>query len=135
MELLEIKTKLKRLSETDGWRRLLGVLEEGGRGSFVMLRIVRDGKKPVLAGDIAKRTNVSTARVASALNALEKKGYVFRSKDSADGRRVVVELTESGSVALSRRETRIAEAVREITDRLSPSEIQTFFGLIEKALI
>jgi DNA-binding MarR family transcriptional regulator len=50
----------------------------------------------VLPGDISTEMNVSSARVAAALNNLESKGLVTRRTDENDRRKVIVEITEAG---------------------------------------
>lgn len=50
----------------------------------------------VLPGDISAEMNVSSARVAAALNSLENKGLITRRTDKNDRRKVIVEITPEG---------------------------------------
>jgi DNA-binding MarR family transcriptional regulator len=52
----------------------------------------------VLPGDISSEMNVSSARVAAALNNLESKGLITRRTDKNDRRKVIVEITEDGRI-------------------------------------
>lgn len=56
-----------------GWHELADLLEAGYRGEFVALRIVRDSPSQTVAGDLAAKMQVTTARVAAMLRSLEKK--------------------------------------------------------------
>ena len=59
---------------------------------FVLAYLTQaDGE--VIAGDIARKLGVSTARVAALLKAMEKNGLVTRHASPADARRTVVEIT------------------------------------------
>lgn len=66
--------------------------------------------------DLSRLTCVSTARIASLLNGLEKKGWVTRIPDPNDGRRVVLELTRAGREAV---ETHYQRAVTEFAGILT----------------
>jgi DNA-binding MarR family transcriptional regulator len=48
---------------------------------------------PVTAGRLAEATGLTTGAMTTALDRLERAGYARRTRDAADRRRVVVELT------------------------------------------
>jgi DNA-binding MarR family transcriptional regulator len=60
--------------------------------------------------DVARLSGASLAAVSSALNTLERDGFVYRIRDGADRRLVRLQLTEHGRAALR-------EAMREQADR------------------
>jgi DNA-binding MarR family transcriptional regulator len=66
-----------RLNRTD--MRCLDVLEREG---------------PVTAGRLAEATGLTSGSMTTALDRLERAGYARRTRDGADRRRVLVELTE-----------------------------------------
>ena len=49
---------------------------------------------PITAGDLAKRSGLTTGAVTAVLDRLERKGYVRRTRDTADRRRVLIEMTD-----------------------------------------
>ena len=49
---------------------------------------------PLTAGELAERLHLSTGAVTTVVDRLEKKGLARRVRDTADRRRVVVEVTE-----------------------------------------
>jgi DNA-binding MarR family transcriptional regulator len=51
---------------------------------------------PLPPQDLARFAGVSRASISSALNTLERDGLVTRSRSAADGRSVVVALTDAG---------------------------------------
>ncbi|MDY0278612.1 MAG: transcriptional regulator [Acholeplasma sp.] len=65
----------------------------GGRFILQLLYLKNEAVSP---GDISSEMNISTARVATALNMLEEKKYIIRKIDKQDRRRILVELTQLG---------------------------------------
>ncbi|MDR2531645.1 MAG: MarR family transcriptional regulator [Oscillospiraceae bacterium] len=63
--------------------------------AFVLQYIALNGGS-VLPGDIGSKMNVSSARVAAALNSLESKELITRRMDKNDRRKVIVEITPQG---------------------------------------
>lgn len=63
--------------------------------TFVLGYIVHHGGE-VLPGDISQEMDVSSARIAAALNSLEKKGLVTRQIDTNDRRKIIVGITQEG---------------------------------------
>jgi DNA-binding MarR family transcriptional regulator len=49
---------------------------------------------PITAGDLAKQSGLTTGAVTAVLDRLERVGYVRRTRDTADRRRVLIEMTE-----------------------------------------
>lgn len=52
--------------------------------------------EPRSASELARRTGLTPAATTSMIDRLERKGFVRRTADPADRRRVVVEMTEEG---------------------------------------
>lgn len=133
MEYTDIKQMMEELCVTKNWKCLVGLIEDGYKGMFVVLKILRENGK-VVAGDLAKKMNVSTARIASALNTLERKNYITRTSEKTDARKVVISLTEEGERALIEREELISGMVAPMLYNLSDDETITLFTLLKKLL-
>ncbi len=65
------------INRTDG--RCLDIVDQHGR---------------ISAGELARESGLSTGAVTALLDRMERAGYVRRSRDTADRRRVLVELTD-----------------------------------------
>ncbi len=52
----------------------------------------------VIAGDLSRKMNVSSARIAALLKKMEQGGLITRHSSSVDARRTVVEITPTGIV-------------------------------------
>ena len=49
---------------------------------------------PITAGELAKQSGLTTGAVTTVLDRLERAGYVRRTRDTADRRRVLIEMTD-----------------------------------------
>ncbi len=127
----EAAKKLYQVCTKADIRPFLRFFEDGFQGTCLILKILRNAGQ-LTAGEIAKRLDVSTARVAAALNSLEKKGCVERLKSATDGRMVVVRLTASGRAALESREEQLLAIIGRILGKLTEEELLSLLHIIEK---
>ena len=127
----EAAKKLYQVCTKADIRPFLRFFEDGFQGTCLILKILRNAGQ-LTAGEIAKRLDVSTARVAVALNSLEKKGCVERLKSATDGRMVVVRLTASGRAALESREEQLLAIIGRILGKLTEEELLSLLHIIEK---
>ena len=127
----EAAKKLYQVCTKADIRPFLRFFEDGFQGTCLILKILRNAGQ-LTAGEIAKRLDVSTARVAAALNSLEKKGCVERLKSATDGRMVVVRLTASGRAALESREEQLLAMIGRILGKLTEEELLSLLHIIEK---
>ncbi|SEF33023.1 DNA-binding transcriptional regulator, MarR family [Amycolatopsis pretoriensis] len=90
--------------------------------SAVLNRLHREG--PATQGELAAAEHVRQQSMAATLGVLDELGYLARTPDPADRRRVVISLSESGSNTvrgiLQHREEWLAQA---LADALSPAEL------------
>src|SRR4030081_192565 len=68
--------------------RLLGINRTDGHCMDLL-----DERGQMTAGHLAEATGLTTGAITAVLDRLEKLGYVHRIRDTADRRRVLVELT------------------------------------------
>ncbi len=85
-------------------------VSQGEIAILVYLNLVCDG---ITSGDISKFLKITTGRVATALNSLEKKQWIERRSDESDKRKVLVYITDAGrEVATEKHEAAMAEVVK-----------------------
>lgn len=113
-------------------RKVTRLFDEGFKGMYVILRILRDSESEVIPSDIAKKMDISTARVAAALNTLSRKNYIQRIPAANGGRRVIVEITPEGRQALAQREIKVNAVITDFFKRLSEDEIQSLISIVKK---
>jgi DNA-binding MarR family transcriptional regulator len=95
-ELIEVnrayQTAVEKMDEA--FCRLLGVNRTDGRCLDVI-----DQRPGLTAGELATAVGLSPGAVTTALDRLERRGFVRRTRDPEDRRRVMVELTKEANRA------------------------------------
>lgn len=82
-------------------------ITESLKGVMFILQFIAHNDCGVLPGNISSEMDVSSARVAAALNTLEDKGLVTREIDKSDRRRILVKLTPKGREITEKHELEI----------------------------
>jgi DNA-binding MarR family transcriptional regulator len=91
---------------------------------------------PTTPGALAKVEQISPQSMGATLGALETRGLVERQADPADGRRVVISITEAGAAALRIRRTarteQLAQALSAGFTSVELNQLMTAAPLIER---
>jgi DNA-binding MarR family transcriptional regulator len=95
----------------------------------VLGRLDREGTKSI--GDLAVAERVRPQSMTQTISDLEGEGLIARQPDPADGRRILVELTDQGRDTLEAdRRHREGWLARAIAEDLSPQEQQTLMEAV-----
>lgn len=81
--------------------------------------------------EIAKKLNVTTSSLTTAVNSLVRKGYVERERSTTDRRVVQVRLTQRGEKAYIHHEEYHREMIEAAIARMSPEEIPVLVKMLE----
>ena len=115
-EVDEIVTRLLGINRTDA--RCLDVLDEHGR---------------MTAGELAARSGLTSGAITGVLDRLERAGYVQRTRDDADRRRVLVETTEKAQAATGRYYGPLAAAGAPLIAEISDADLAAFVRFLRAA--
>jgi DNA-binding MarR family transcriptional regulator len=91
--------------------------------------LVYGGPKSV--GELASAEQVTAPTMSRLVTGLERAGFVRRKRDAADGRRVRVEVTESGVRVLERARRRRVELLAGVMEALSSGEREAVLKAVE----
>ena len=95
--------------------------------SSALTRLDRGG--PATSSALARLEQISPQSMGATLSALEARGLVERHPDPADGRRVVISLSEAGLQALrNKRNARVEQLARALSTGFTDSELQQLMG-------
>jgi DNA-binding MarR family transcriptional regulator len=87
-----------------------------------LARLDRGG--PTTPGALAKQEQISPQSMGATLGALEARGLIERAADPADGRRVVMSITNAGLELLrSRRNAKVQQLARALSAEFTPDEL------------
>jgi len=92
--------------------RLLQPFGVGGNG-FNLLQIASGAGRPVTPSEIGDQLIVTTATVTGLVDTLERNGFVTRTRDDADRRKVLIAITREGRAVLDRIEPLLVEKEKE----------------------
>ena len=113
-------------------RQCFDFLSNKLRGSYPLLRLLKENKEGLSSGTLAKELNVSTARIAVALYSLECKKLVVRKKNKDDARQVIVCITNEGIKKVDKIEEEIMNYFIESLNKLNDHDLIEFKKIINK---
>lgn len=102
------------------------------KGLILILNLLELKNDSLSAGEIASLLKVSTARVAVAINTLEKKGLVKREKSKEDARKTIIKLTEKGKNICEENQKRIKNETLIFLQKLTNDEKIALISIINK---
>lgn len=90
-------------------------------------------KGRMTAGELAAATGLTTGAVTGVIDRLERSGFARRQRDTSDRRRVFVVARPDGLERLRSFYAPMANAMAELAERYSESEIDAFLGYFSAA--
>lgn len=82
--------------------------------------------------EIQSRLHITKSAVSQMMNSLEKKGYLERRTDTADRRKVIVTLTQTGLDVLEETKETVNQTLEEIISRLGDENTKQLISLLEQ---
>lgn len=95
-------------------------------GIRAILKILNETDTKVTAGDLSEYMKVSTARIAVLLKKMEAKGFIEKEHDSADGRVVVVRLSNKGKELADKFKANLYAHIGEMIDKIGMDRMLEF---------
>ncbi len=98
-------------------------------GIRAILKMLSETDEKVTAGKISEKMNVSTARVAVLLKKMVAKGLIEKENDEADGRVVLVKLSESGKQAANDLKKDMYTKIGNVIDKIGMERMLEFAAI------
>ena len=134
MDRLETEERLftciRRLMESEEGRRSMDL----SHGELFLLWSIHRRSGTALPGELSREMHVSSARIARLLNTLEHRGFILRSIDRADRRRILVALTPAGKAHVEAVYKRIQRRISAIVDALGEEDTAEFLRLADRII-
>lgn len=109
-----------------------GKVDEIQRGTGFILAYLQKADREVIAGDLARELNVSTARIAALLKTMEKNGYIIRYRSSEDNRQTVVEITQKGIDYSGTIKEQILEKAELLLEKVGKEDLDEFIRISQE---
>jgi len=110
----------------------MGCVERFSKGEMFMLNMLDLRGASMSAGEIGAHMRVSSARIATVLGRLEDKGYVERSMDTNDRRRINVMLTACGRRRVEAHKDEMKSRLSMTFKKMGKQDTETFVRLATK---
>ena len=130
-DIKDVEYVFKRLSESQP-TEFNNKMNDTHAGIGAVLKILDEADGRITCGDIAKKMNVSTARVAVLLKKMVAKNLIERSVDKEDARIISISLTENGRETISQIRNLIIEHLSKVIDVLGMEKIRTYIELSDE---
>lgn len=113
-------------------RSFYSELEMTRRGFGCVLDYLEQAEGEVTAGDLAKKMEVSPARIAILLKKMEESGFISRYTSSKDARRVIVQITPAGVAFVEDMKERTLNKVELLLNQVSKEDLNTYVKISRK---
>ena len=107
-------------------------IDEALRGEAFVLHFIASRGGDVLPGEISHEMDVSSARVAAALNRLEDKGFITRRIAQNDRRKILVSVTEEGKAESETHQRAVLEIAAGMLSRLGEYDAREYVRITGK---
>jgi len=107
-------------------------ISEALHGEAFVLDYISRQNGDVLPGKIGQEMNVSTARIATALNSLENKGLITRQIDKNDRRKILIDLTQEGKDLAERHRQTIIKVAANMLELLGEHDANEYVRISGK---
>ena len=105
-------------------------INESMQGEAFVLQCIERRGYEMLPGEISVEMDVSSARIAAALNSLEGKGLVTRQIDAKDRRKIVVRATQAGMDQARRHREALVADVEKMLALLGEHDAQEYVRIV-----
>lgn len=107
-------------------------IDESQKGVGFVLVFLQEAKQEVIAGDLARELNVSTARIAALLRKMEKSGLIVRHRSPMDARQTVVEITQEGRTYVDKLREQILIKMELLLEKVGREDMEEFIRISHK---
>jgi DNA-binding MarR family transcriptional regulator len=99
-------------------------------GEIFVLKYIAYQTNGVIPSEISHEMNVTSARIATALNSLENKGLIIREIDKKDRRKIIVKITQKGEELTEKHWQSAVEEVAKMLNLLGEHDTREFIRIL-----
>ena len=103
------------------------------QGEYSVLVYLDERNESATAVEIAEHVSLTRPRITQIVSSLEERGYVSRTRDSMDRRKVNVELTDAGRKAIREQRESAMEGFRGYLEKLG-DDGEAFIRILHKTI-
>ncbi len=107
-------------------------IDDSMRGEHFVLNYISEHEGNVTPSDISNEMGITTARIAAALNSLEKKGLIIRRIDAEDRRRILIDITDIGREQVKNHYQMILDTTIHMLEYLGEEDAKHYIRIMKK---
>lgn len=107
-------------------------IDDSMRGEHFVLHYISEHDGNVIPSDISNEMGITSARIAAALNSLEKKGLITRRIDAQDRRRILIDMTDTGREQVKKHYEKILETTINMLKHLGEEDAKNYIRIMKK---
>ena len=132
METREEAEKMLRKMSACRPKAFFNEIDESQRGIDLALIYLSETNDRVIAGDLARELNVSTARIATLLKKMEDRTLVKRCRSDSDARQTVVEITPQGLDRVKKIREQLIARTELLIEKVGEKDLDEFIRISHK---
>ncbi|MEY8351783.1 MarR family transcriptional regulator [Lachnospiraceae bacterium 54-53] len=125
LEFMEVMNQTRR-------RNVPKQIDDSMRGEHFVLNYISEHEGNVIPSDISHEMGITSARVAAALNSLEKKGLITRRIDAGDRRRILIDMTDAGREQVKKHYEMILDTTIDMLRYLGEEDAKNYIRIMKK---
>lgn len=107
-------------------------IDESLNGENFVLSYVFERNGNVIPSDISNAMGSTSARIATILNNLEQKGFISRTIDTEDRRRIIVNLTDRGKEHVHEQNQKRIDFIMNMLKYLGENDAKEYIRIMKK---
>lgn len=125
LEFIEVMNQTRK-------RNISKQIDDSMRGEHFVLNYISEYEGNVTPSDISNEMGITSARIAAALNGLEKKGLIIRSIDPQDRRRILIDMTDSGKEQVRNHYEKVLSTTTNMLRHLGEEDAMNYIRIMKK---
>lgn len=125
LEFMEVMNQTRR-------RSVPKQIDDSMRGEHFVLNYISEHDGNVIPSDISNEMGITSARIAAALNSLEKKGLILRRIDVEDRRRILIDMTDAGREQVKKHYQMILDKTINMLRYLGEEDAKNYIRIMKK---
>lgn len=128
LEFIEVMNQTRR-------RNVPKQIDDSMRGEHFVLNYISEHEGNVTPSDISNEMGITSARIAAALNSLEKKGLILRRIDAEDRRRILIDMTDVGREQVKKHYQMILDTTTSMLRHLGEEDAKNYIRIMKKMAV
>lgn len=113
-------------------KSFLHKIDESQRGIDFALVYLAKADSVIIAGDLAREMNVSTARIATLLKKMEERSLVERRRSDSDARQTEVKITRKGLEHVQEMQEQLLARTELLLEKVGKKDLDEFIRISHK---